>query len=151
KGPKWYFENEDTVARLAAERVHRVQLHAGYSYEDFIRGLHVGVGGRTEYRAGYLLKLDERIEQEKQSAPEFSPLPHVLILDEINRTDLSRLLGECFSLLEDRETSIELPGLDEHGQPMRLALPSNLYVIGTMNLIDQSLEQIDFALRRRFF
>jgi 5-methylcytosine-specific restriction protein B len=151
KGPKWYFENEEMVSRLTTDRVHRVQLHPGYSYEDFIRGLHVGAGGQTEYRPGYLLVLVESIEKEKKDAAEFSPLPHVLILDEINRTDLSRLLGECFSLLEDRDTTIELPGIDKQGQPMRISLPSNLYVIGTMNLIDQSLEQIDFALRRRFF
>lgn len=151
KGAKWYFENEATVSRLATERVHRVQLHPGYSYEDFIRGLHIGAGGQTEYRPGYLLALVDGIEKEKRDATEFSSLPHVLVLDEVNRTDLSRLLGECFSLLEDRDTSIELPGLDRQGKPMRISLPSNLYVIGTMNLIDQSLEQIDFALRRRFF
>lgn len=151
KGAKWYFENEAAVAKLVAERVHRVQLHPGYSYEDFIRGLHIGAGGQTEYRPGYLLSLVGRMEEEKNDEDELSSLPHVLILDEINRTDLSRLLGECFSLLEDRDTSIELPGIDGRGQPMRLSLPSNLYVVGTMNLIDQSLEQIDFALRRRFF
>lgn len=151
KGAKWYFENEVALAKLAAERVHRVQLHPGYSYEDFIRGLHIGAGGQTEYREGYLLALTRRMEQERAAGDELSSLPRVLILDEINRTDLSRLLGECFSLLEDRDTAMELPGVDAKGQPMRLSLPSNLYIVGTMNLIDQSVEQIDFALRRRFF
>src|SRR5207244_2041746 len=61
-------------------------------------------------------------------------------------TDLSRMLGECFSLLENRDRSVQLPGSDD----ARLTFPSDLYVIGTMNLIDQSVEQIDFALRRRF-
>src|SRR5690606_24963416 len=70
---------------------------------------------------------------------------HILILDEINRVDLSRLFGEVFSALEDREEKISLSvgGLT-------LSIPKNLYVIGTMNEIDFSLEQIDFALRRRF-
>lgn len=59
--------------------------------------------------------------------------------------------GEAFSVLEDRDSPVELPGV-EPGEPIStLQLPEHLFVIGTMNLIDQSLEQIDFALRRRFF
>lgn len=68
----------------------------------------------------------------------------------MNRTDLSRMLGECFSLLEDRNQTIELPARDGDGAAMKLRIPDDLFVIGTMNLIDQSIEQIDFALRRRF-
>lgn len=148
KKAPWYFRNQE--ARKAAEttHIHRLQLHPGYSYEDFVRGLHVGERGQTEYRLGYLPRLIQSIESE---TGETAGLPHVLILDEINRADLSRLLGECFSLLEDRDAKVELPGLDEGGRALKLKLPSNLYVIGTMNLIDQSIEQIDFALRRRFF
>jgi 5-methylcytosine-specific restriction protein B len=74
----------------------------------------------------------------------------VLILDEINRTDLSRLIGEMFSLIEDRQALVDLPGLDEHGNKRTVQLPEDLFFIGTMNLIDQSVEQLDFALRRRF-
>lgn len=66
----------------------------------------------------------------------------------MNRTDLSRMLGECFSLLEDRNQIIELPARDGDGAAMQLRIPDDLFVIGTMNLIDQSIEQIDFALRR---
>lgn len=148
KGAAWYFRNEKSVRDAEARRVHRLQLHAGYSYEDFIRGLHVGSDGRTEYRVGHLPAL---VASMRAETGEVAGLPHVLILDEINRTDLSRLLGECFSLLEDRGSEIELPGLGGDGSPLTLSLPSNLFVIGTMNLIDQSIEQIDFALRRRFF
>jgi len=72
-------------------------------------------------------------------------MPHVLILDEINRIDLSRLFGEAFSALENREEPIDL-GIADY----KLSIPSNLYVIGKMNEIDFSLERIDFALRRRF-
>jgi 5-methylcytosine-specific restriction protein B len=69
----------------------------------------------------------------------------------MNRADLSRLLGECFSLLEDREATVALPGTKADGTTdLAIRLPENLYVVGTMNLIDQSVEQIDFALRRRF-
>jgi 5-methylcytosine-specific restriction protein B len=61
------------------------------------------------------------------------------------------MLGECFSLLEDRAQAIDLPGRDAAGKGMSLRIPDDFYVIGTMNLIDQSIEQVDFALRRRFF
>jgi len=63
---------------------------------------------------------------------------------------LSRMLGECFSLLEDRNQTIELPARNGNGETFKLRIPDDLFVIGTMNLIDQSIEQIDFALRRRF-
>ena len=59
------------------------------------------------------------------------------------------MLGECFSLLEDRNQTIELPARNGDRAAMTLRIPDDLYVIGTMNLIDQSIEQIDFALRRR--
>lgn len=145
-GPARYFQSQEVVAEAIRNNVHRLQLHPAYSYEDFIRALHIAHGGGTEYRAGYLPKLIEDIERR----PREVRLPHVLILDEMNRTDLSRLLGECFSLLEDRDQTIELPGRDAAGTAMKLRIPDDLYVVGTMNLIDQSIEQIDFALRRRF-
>lgn len=147
---KWeaprYFAEAEELEKALATHVRRLQLHPAYSYEDFIRGLHLIEGGRTEYRPGYLLELIAEMEKEDES----KRLPYVLILDEINRTDLSRLLGECFSLLENRGETVELPGRSASGQAMKLRIPDDLYVIGTMNLIDQSIEQIDFALRRRF-
>jgi len=145
-GPARYFQSQPAVAAAIKDNVHRLQLHPAYSYEDFIRALHISNSGGTEYRSGYLPRLIEDIEMQ----PRASRLPHVLILDEMNRTDLSRMLGECFSLLEDRNQTIELPARDGTGAAMKLRIPDDLFVIGTMNLIDQSIEQIDFALRRRF-
>lgn len=145
-GPASYFQSQSIVAAAIHNNVHRLQLHPAYSYEDFIRALHISNGGGTEYRAGYLLRLVEDIEKKSRA----ERLPHVLILDEMNRTDLSRMLGECFSLLEDRNQTLELPARDNDGAAMKVSIPDDLFVIGTMNLIDQSIEQIDFALRRRF-
>lgn len=145
-GPARYFQSQTLVAAAIQDNVHRLQLHPAYSYEDFIRALHISNSGGTEYRAGYLPRLIQDIEKQ----PRTERMPHVLILDEMNRTDLSRMLGECFSLLEDRNQTIELPARDGNGTAMALRIPDDLYVIGTMNLIDQSIEQIDFALRRRF-
>jgi 5-methylcytosine-specific restriction protein B len=136
--------NEDGQVKLKkalANNIHRLQLHPAYSYEDFIRGLQIK-GGDTVYASGYLLRLLDKMKQEPD-------LPHVLILDEINRVDLSRLFGECFSALENRGESIELLGSDDDNE-VSLNVPDNLYIIGTMNLIDHSVEQLDFALRRRF-
>lgn len=145
-GPREFFSTPDSkIMELISKRTHRVQFHPGYGYEDFIRGLQIGSGGRTEYRDGVLLRLVEDMETERD---EYQKVPAVLILDEMNRADLSKVLGECFSLLEDRETEVELGGHDE--SPRKIRLSPNLYLIGTMNLIDQSLEHVDFALRRRF-
>src|SRR5262249_39300764 len=121
-GAARYFQDEGRVVQAIKDGIHVVQLHPAYSYEDFIRGLHL-LGGKTEYRPGVLLQILSRMEAEKSEAR----LPHVLILDEMNRTDLSRMLGECFSLLENRDRSVRLPG----GDDARLSFPSDLYVIGT--------------------
>jgi 5-methylcytosine-specific restriction enzyme B len=145
-GPAGYFQSQSAIESAIRDNVHRLQLHPAYSYEDFICALHISNSGGTEYRAGYLPKLIDDIERH----PRAERLPHILILDEMNRTDLSRMLGECFSLLEDRNQTIELPARSGDGLAMKLSIPDDLFVIGTMNLIDQSIEQIDFALRRRF-
>jgi 5-methylcytosine-specific restriction protein B len=147
-GPAAYFERLVELDQIIGGHVRRLQLHPAYSYEEFIRGLRFR-DGQTTYEDGYLLRLVEEISDEPLRDGE-DPLPWVLILDELNRADLSRVFGETFSVLEDRDSPVQLPGA-EPGKPISsLQLPGHLFVIGTMNLIDQSLEQIDFALRRRF-
>jgi len=136
-------------------RVHRMQLHPAYSYENFIGGHLLGDGGKVVWERGSFLRLLRSMKN--------APGAHVLILDEINRTDLSRLFGEAFSALEDRGSLFEIPGAGvepRDGEDSRaqggsdaqntLTIPKDLYIIGTMNEIDHSLEQVDFALRRRF-
>ena len=104
---------------------------------------------KTEYKKGFLLKLIDKINEENRDIY-IENLPYVLILDEINRVDLSGLLGEAFSAIENRNKEIKLSALEKDGTPYTIRIPENLYIIGTMNQIDFSLEQIDFALRRRF-
>lgn len=143
--PAKFFASGGEVEKLVEARTHRVQFHPGYGYEDFIRGLQIGDGGKTEYCDGVLLDLIAKIASEPG---ELMEVPVVLILDEMNRADLSKVLGECFSLLEDRDGDVTLAGYG--GESRKVRLPRNLYFVGTMNLIDQSLENVDFALRRRF-
>lgn len=130
-----YFKEETD---FTSGRIHHLQLHPNYTYEDFIAGYQLK-GGDTVRTEGTLFRICEKVKADSED------LPHVLILDEINRIDLSRLFGEVFSALENRDEPIEV-GVGE----LMLTIPSNLYVIGTMNEIDFSLERIDFALRRRF-
>jgi 5-methylcytosine-specific restriction protein B len=146
-----FLQNRQLIEELADAQIRRLQLHQNYSYEDFIWGMRIGADGATIPQAGYLLQLVSEIEASQQApAPGLAPLPWVLILDEVNRVDLSRLLGEAFSTLEDRDAEVDLPMLDENGNRRTFRLPKDLYVCATMNLIDQSVEQLDFALRRRF-
>ncbi len=149
-GPVEYLKNRERVSELVRRQVRRRQLHQAYSYEDFVVGLRVAENGETEPYRGDLLQLIDEIRQARITSMDASPLPWVLILDEINRTDLSRLLGEAFSALDDRDAQIDLPAVGGHAvDPFKL--PQDLYFIGTMNTIDQSVEQLDFAMRRRFF
>jgi 5-methylcytosine-specific restriction protein B len=146
-GPVVFFERQAELEQGMDDRIRRLQLHPAYSYEEFIRGLRLREG-KTVYEDGYLLRLVDDINRERAESEE-EPLPWVLILDELNRADLSRVFGEAFSVLEDRDSAVELPGAEVDEPTRKLKLPKHLFVIGTMNLIDQSLEQIDFALRRR--
>lgn len=136
---KFFREKPD----VTKDRIHHLQLHPNYTYEDFIAGYQLK-DGNTQKTPGTLFKICEKAKSDLGATPN-DDMPHVLILDEINRIDLSRLFGEVFSALENRDQPIQV-GVGD----LELTIPRNLYVIGTMNEIDFSLERIDFALRRRF-
>ncbi|MGK6352729.1 McrB family protein [Parapedobacter sp. DT-150] len=131
--------SEENRATLFADHTHHFQLHASLTYEDFIVGYQLR-NGVTEVQPGKLLRVINEIREKGDG------LPHVIILDEINRVDLSRLFGELFSAMESRGKEIVLP----ISGTFTLCVPENVYFIGTMNEIDFSLERVDFALRRRF-
>ena len=76
---------------------------------------------------------------------------YILIIDEINRANLSTVLGELIYALEYRGESVEsMYALDDTKESRKIILPPNLYIIGTMNTADRSVGHIDYAIRRRF-
>lgn len=147
-----YFGDVDKVEVAVVGHVANLQMHPSYGYAEFMVGLRLDADGGTSYQLGALPRLVERMEAEKQQMGE-QALPHVLILDEINRTDLSAMFGEAFSAMERDKRGVEMELFAEgaSGEQIRFTMPEDLYIIGTMNEIDQSVEALDFAMRRRFF
>lgn len=117
-----------------------VQFHPAYAYEDFIQGIRPQSdddgGLRYPLVPGRFLEFCERAESRRGTC--------VLIIDEINRANLSQVFGELMYLLEYRSRSIPLAGGG------RLRIPKNVLIIGTMNTADRSIALVDHALRRRF-
>jgi 5-methylcytosine-specific restriction protein B len=136
------------VARKLAEyiaqdptRVEIVQFHPSYAYEDFVEGYRPTLASDNgavsfELRAGPLRRLAESARE--------SEADWCLVIDEINRGNIAKVFGELYYLLEYRGDEIRL----QYGDNFRL--PSNLYIIATMNTADRSIALLDAALRRRF-
>lgn len=126
-----------------AERRMLVQFHPSMSYEDFFEGYRPRTDERGqlsyELRHGPLALMAEKAE----AAP---GVPHILIIDEINRANLPRVFGELLFLLEYRNKSVRTAYRPD--EPFEL--PKNLFFIGTMNTADRSIAMVDAALRRRF-
>ncbi|WP_169798210.1 McrB family protein [Gordonia desulfuricans] len=116
-----------------------VQFHPGTAYEDFVQGLRPDPSepGRFAITDGPLI----RFAEDAGTRPE---VPHVLIIDEINRANLPAVFGELYFLLEYRDEPVTMT----YGRQFQL--PPNLLIIGTMNTADRSITAVDAALRRRF-
>ena len=122
-----------------------VQFHPSYNYEDFVRGIRMETddNGQVAYKTENRVfgKMAERALANKGE-------PHVLVIDEINRANVSAVLGELIYGLEYRGKKVQTPYEVDGGYG--LTVPSNLKVIGTMNTADRTIGQIDYAVRRRF-
>ena len=136
---------------VACKRVEFVTFHQSYGYEEFVEGLRPApnedrqAGFRLVPTPGVLKRIAERARADRENA-------YVLVIDEINRANVSKVLGELITLLEEdkregapNEVAVTLPYSGK-----RFTLPSNLYILGTMNTADRSIALIDTALRRRF-
>ena len=138
------------IAQMVAEHVRSssgradlVQFHPAYSYEDFFEGYRPvrGASGGLEFelRHGPLRRLVDK-------ALDDPTVPHLLVVDEINRGNIAKIFGELYFLLEYRNRPIHLQYSEDE-----FKLPDNLFLIGTMNTADRSIALIDSALRRRFY
>lgn len=127
-----------------------ITFHQSYSYEQFIEGITAEVDedtGQLQYfvKDGIFLKLCKEASENPEQK-------YCLIIDEINRGNISKIFGELITLIEKtkrsgqpEETIVKLPYSNNN-----LSVPNNLYIIGTMNTSDRSIALIDIALRRRF-
>ena len=126
------------------EQFKLIQFHPSYSYEDFVRGI---IAETVDEKIKYSVK-DKILGSFAQEALKDKDKPYVLVIDEINRANLSAVLGELIYALEYRGEAVQsMYAIDGENN---LILPPNLYIIGTMNTADRSVGHIDYAIRRRF-
>ena len=113
----------------------QIQFHPQFSYQQFVGG-YVVEGDLVNYKNGILLNILDGIGDK----------PHLLIIDEINRANVTQVFGEILQLL-DRGNSLDIK--NESGSK-NYSLPKNLYILATLNSTDRSLSRLDYAFKRRF-
>jgi len=127
--------NEDTIEVI--------QFHQSYSYEDFIQGYRPNKDS-FELKNGVFYQLCERAKKNITT-------PYFIVIDEINRGNLSKIFGELMMLIEaDKRGEKNKIKLTYSSDDDYFYVPDNIHIIGTMNTADRSLTIVDYALRRRF-
>lgn len=134
--------SNDELTPELQQRVKFLTFHQSFSYEDFIEGFRPNENGEIKLQDGiFKIFCDNAIKNHDKR--------YYLIIDEINRGNISKIFGELITLIEESKRgekwSIELPYSKKP-----FFVPENLYIIATMNSTDKSIATIDIALRRRF-
>lgn len=136
--------------RLSSQ-IEMATFHQNYAYEDFIEGIRPVLSNDIGGQVGYELR-DGIFKKIAKAAGAEEDKRFVLIIDEINRGNIAKIFGELITLIEDSrrlgavdETKVRLPY-----SGVSFGVPDNLYLVGTMNTADRSIQLLDTALRRRF-
>lgn len=132
-----------------------VQFHPSYDYTDFVEGLRpVSNGdGAIEFKLqdGIFKKFCQKARDAKKTGGQDN---FVFIIDEINRGEISKIFGELFFSVDKgyrgEKGSVSTQYANLHETDEKFYIPENVYIIGTMNDIDRSVDTFDFAMRRRF-
>ncbi len=155
--PIKYNELEDEQKKQVAF----VQFHPNYDYSDFVEGLRPKIddNGKMGFELkdgvfkSFIMRAKKNYEDYESTRTELKR--YVFIIDEINRGEISKILGELFYCIDPgyrgRDGEIFTQYANLHSDPNeKFYIPENVYIIGTMNDIDRSVDSFDFAMRRRF-
>lgn len=145
----------DKLSDSEQKEIGFVQFHPSYDYTDFVEGLRPK--NDDNGNVGFLRK-DGVFKSFCAKALEKPKCPFIFIIDEINRGEIAKIFGELFYSIEPGyrgekgRVDTQYQNMVEEGDVFKKGfyVPDNVYIIGTMNDIDRSVESMDFAMRRRF-
>lgn len=152
--------NDDITNTYFNEHCDFVQFHPSYDYSDFVEGLRPIKKENGEL--GFELKNGSFKELCKKAVNDKTDSKYVMIIDEINRAEISKVFGELFFSIdigyrgEKGKVKTQYSNMQNEEtcfisvDDQTFYIPENVYIIGTMNDIDRSVEPFDFAMRRRF-